>query len=116
MYQYYLTDAVGSVVALTDQNGVVQTQYSYGPFGATASTGAASDNPYQFAGRELDPNGGFGIYYFRARYYDSLELNHSWNAIRKDFREVTTPPCIHMWEIRRSTEPIRPDNLWDRPV
>ena len=75
MYQYYLTDAVGSVVALTDQNGVVQTQYSYGPFGATASTGAASDNPYQFAGRELDPNGGFGIYYFRARYYDSLELN-----------------------------------------
>ena len=46
-----------------------------GPFGATASTGAASDNPYQFAGRELDPNGGFGIYYFRARYYDSLELN-----------------------------------------
>jgi RHS repeat-associated protein len=75
VYQYYLTDAVGSVVALTDQNGVVQTQYSYGPFGATASTGAASDNPYQFAGRELDPNGGFGIYYFRARYYDSLELN-----------------------------------------
>ncbi|MGC1190794.1 MAG: RHS repeat-associated core domain-containing protein [Candidatus Binatus sp.] len=46
-----------------------------GPFGATASSGAASDNPYQFAGRELDPNGGFGIYYFRARYYDSLELN-----------------------------------------
>ena len=41
VYQYYLTDAVGSVVALTDQNGVVQTQYSYGPFGATASTGAA---------------------------------------------------------------------------
>ena len=75
VYQYYLTDAIGSVVALTDQNGVVQTQYSYGPFGATASTGAASDNPYQFAGRELDPNGGFGIYYFRARYYDSLELN-----------------------------------------
>ena len=46
-----------------------------GPFGATASSGAASDDPYQFAGRELDPNGGFGIYYFRARYYDSLELN-----------------------------------------
>jgi RHS repeat-associated protein len=75
VYQYYLTDAVGSVVALTDQNGVVQTQYTYGPFGQTTSTGTASDNPYQFAGRELDPNGGNGIYYFRARYYDSLELN-----------------------------------------
>ena len=66
---------IGTVVALTDQNGVVQTQYTYGPFGQTASSGAASDNPYAFAGRELDPNGGFGIYYFRARYYDSLELN-----------------------------------------
>jgi RHS repeat-associated protein len=75
VYQYYLTDAVGSVVALTDQNGVVQTQYTYGPFGQTTSTGTASDNPYQFGGRELDPNGGNGIYYFRARYYDSLELN-----------------------------------------
>jgi len=73
--RYYFTDAIGSTVALTDTTGAVQTQYTYASFGQTASSGTPSDNPYQFAGRELDPNGGYGIYYFRARYLDTMELN-----------------------------------------
>ena len=32
----FLTDALGSTVALTDSTGVVQTQYTYDPFGATS--------------------------------------------------------------------------------
>jgi RHS repeat-associated protein len=46
----------------------VQTQYTYEPFGATSTSGAASANPAQFTGREND---GTGLYYYRARYYDS---------------------------------------------
>jgi RHS repeat-associated protein len=62
-----LTDALGSTVALVDGSGAVQTQYTYEPFGATTSSGAASGNPAQYTGREND---GTGLYYYRARYYN----------------------------------------------
>jgi len=62
----FLPDALGSAVALADASGTVQTAYTYAPFGDTTVTGTASDNPYQFTGREDD---GTGLYYYRARYY-----------------------------------------------
>lgn len=62
----YLTDALGSVLALADANGILTTQYTYEPFGATTRTGVASVDPFQFTGREND---GTGLYYYRARYY-----------------------------------------------
>ena len=61
-----LVDALGSPIALTDSSGVVQTEYTYEPFGATGITGTASSNPSQYTGREND---GIGLYYYRARYY-----------------------------------------------
>ncbi len=60
-----LTDALGSTVALGDNTGTVQTQYTYEPFGYTAQTGAANTNSYKYTGREDDS----GLYYYRARYY-----------------------------------------------
>lgn len=66
----YLTDALGSTVALVNSAGAVQTTYGYDPYGGTSTTGAANDSPYQYAGREND---GTGLYYNRARYY-----NPSW--------------------------------------
>ena len=62
----YVPDALGSTAALADANGEVPTEYTYEPFGRTLSTGAASQNPFQFTGREND---GTGLYYYRARYY-----------------------------------------------
>ena len=50
----YLSDILGSSLALTDSTGTIQTQYSYDPFGNSASSGQASSNPYQFTGREND--------------------------------------------------------------
>ena len=64
--RYYQTDALGSVIALTDQTGAVKTQYQYDPFGNVTITGDTSDNPFQYTGREND---GTGLYYYRARYY-----------------------------------------------
>jgi RHS repeat-associated protein len=61
-----LTDALGSVTALTDSNGTIQTQYTYEPFGKTTATGATSNNPSKYTGREDDET---GLYYYRARYY-----------------------------------------------
>ena len=62
-----LTDALGSVTALSDDSGTVTGEYSYSPFGETEVTGEESDNPLQYTGREND---GTGLYYYRARYYD----------------------------------------------
>ena len=64
--RYYQADALGSVIALTDEAGTVKTQYSYDPFGNVTVSGEASDNPFQYTGREND---GTGLYYYRARYY-----------------------------------------------
>jgi YD repeat-containing protein len=61
-----LPDAQGDTIALTDATGAIQTQYSYGPFGAVSMTGAASTNPYQFQGMQNDATGmyyGAGVYY-----------------------------------------------------
>jgi RHS repeat-associated protein len=64
--EYYLSDALGSVIGLADGNGVIKTSYNYSPFGKKQTTGASSDNPFTFTGREDD---GTGLYYYRARYY-----------------------------------------------
>ena len=61
----YLTDMLGSTLALADSGGALDTTYTYDPFGNTTISGP-SGNPYQFTGREND---GTGLYYYRARYY-----------------------------------------------
>lgn len=62
----FLTDPLGSVLALADSAGTIQTEYTYEPFGRSTVTGASNTNPFQYTGREND---GTGLYYYRARYY-----------------------------------------------
>ena len=64
----FLTDNLGSPVALADAAGVIQTSYGYEPYGVTTATGAANTSAYQFTGREND--GATGLYFYRARYYN----------------------------------------------
>jgi RHS repeat-associated protein len=61
-----LPDALGSPVALGDNTGTLQTQYTYEPFGYASTTGQANSSSYIYTGREDD---GSGLYYYRARYY-----------------------------------------------
>jgi RHS repeat-associated protein len=61
-----LFDALGSTLGLLDTDGVLQTEYSYEPFGATTATGRTSANSLQYTGRENDAT---ELYYYRARYY-----------------------------------------------
>jgi RHS repeat-associated protein len=60
-----------SVIAEADSAGVIQTTYSYDPYGKTTQTGALSTNGQRYTGREQDTA---GLYYYRARYY-STSLN-----------------------------------------
>jgi RHS repeat-associated protein len=65
---YYHQDALGSITSLSNGVGALANTYSYDSFGKlTASTGALT-NPFQYTGREFDPE--TGIYQYRARYYD----------------------------------------------
>jgi RHS repeat-associated protein len=63
----FLSDALGSALALADSAGTVQTEYTYEPFGKTTATGVSNTNPFHFTGREND---GTGLYYQRMRYYN----------------------------------------------
>jgi RHS repeat-associated protein len=67
--RHFLTEPLGSTVALADGSGAVQTEYTYGAFGNTTATGASTTNRSGFTGREDD---GVGLHHYRARYYDSV--------------------------------------------
>lgn len=67
----YLTDALGSTLALTDSNGATTANYSYGAYGQVSKTGT-DDSSFQYTGREND--GASNLDYYRARYY-STALN-----------------------------------------
>jgi YD repeat-containing protein len=50
--EFYLSDALGSVLSLTNPDGTVAAAYTYEPFGETTGEGA-STNPFQFTGRHM---------------------------------------------------------------
>jgi len=62
----FLTDLLGSTLALTDSTGTIQTNYGYQPYGARTATGATNSNTYQFTGRERTST---MFVYDRGRYY-----------------------------------------------
>ncbi|MEZ6185546.1 MAG: RHS repeat-associated core domain-containing protein [Planctomycetota bacterium] len=64
-------DLVGSVIALSDDEGALAARYAYGPFGEAAGAEGrlAAVNPWRFAGRPRDPH--TGLYDLRARRYDA---------------------------------------------
>src|SRR5580658_4737082 len=65
---YYEQDGLGSITSLSSSAGAVAKTYPYDSFGKlTASTGTLT-NPFQYTGREFDPE--TGTYYYRARYFD----------------------------------------------
>ncbi|MBU1683096.1 LysM peptidoglycan-binding domain-containing protein [Patescibacteria group bacterium] len=70
---YFLTDHLGSVDVILDEDGSVVERADYLPFGSdrlrTTET-EAPDTDYKFTGKELD--GETGLMYYGARYYDPL--------------------------------------------
>jgi RHS repeat-associated protein len=65
---YYEQDGLGSVSSLSNSSGALANTYTYDSYGKlTASTGTIA-NPFQYTGREFDPE--TGAYYYRARYLD----------------------------------------------
>jgi len=59
------TDARGSVITTTDENGDVRSQYTYSPYGVSNDD---SGIPFRYTGQKLDAQS--GLYYYKARWYD----------------------------------------------
>jgi RHS repeat-associated protein len=66
---YYHKDALGSIVAMTDESGNIVQTYEYDSFGNITSQMGSIDQPFTYTGREYDAES--GLYYYRARYYDA---------------------------------------------
>jgi RHS repeat-associated protein len=65
---YYHYDALGSIVALSDENGDTVQTYEYSGYGEVAVQDANHPNPYMHAGRRFETE--LGLYYNQARYYN----------------------------------------------
>lgn len=72
---YYLTDAMGSVIGLVDENGDSVAMFDYDGFGnirgtvGNDTTGETIGGDYRFQSQWLESES--GLYYFRARDYDA---------------------------------------------
>ena len=91
--QYYLFDALGSVVDLMRPDGALQARYQYDAWGNLRSTAGSSFNVFGFTGHERDD--ATGLYYFKARYYDP----ETGRFLTEDPFEGTReqPPSLHRY-------------------
>ncbi len=67
-YYYYIYNAHGDVVMMTDESGNVVNSYSYDPWGVVTSETETVDNSIKYAGEYYDEE--TGLIYLRTRYYD----------------------------------------------
>ena len=65
---YYHTDQVGTVRAITDQNGTTVFNADYFAFGTKFVSNGDFDETHGFTGKEYDSDS--GLYYYNARWYD----------------------------------------------
>ena len=65
---YFHTDALGSVVAASDESGNLLWRKSYRPYGEKLTDGEGKNNAIAYTGKPHD--GETGLTYMGARYYD----------------------------------------------
>jgi RHS repeat-associated protein len=69
---FYHFDETGSAVALTDDSGSITDSYAIAPYGETVTQTGTTENPFTWMGAwGVMQEGSTGLYYMRARYYDS---------------------------------------------
>jgi RHS repeat-associated protein len=66
---FYNADGLGSITSLSNATGSLAQTYTFDSFGMQLASSGLLTNPFQYTGRESDPE--TGLYYYRARYYDS---------------------------------------------
>ena len=67
---FYNADGLGTITSLANAAGSLAQTYSFDSFGNQTGSSGSLTNPFQYTARESDPE--TGLYYYRARYYDSV--------------------------------------------
>ncbi|MCM1008883.1 MAG: DUF6531 domain-containing protein [Ruminococcus flavefaciens] len=67
-YRYYVQNAHGDVVNLTDENGGIAKSYIYDAFGVEKNISDSDTNAFRYCGEYFDAE--TGTIYLRARYYN----------------------------------------------
>jgi RHS repeat-associated protein len=67
--RYYSYDRRGNTVALTDANGSLLGQFTYGPYGEVLTSSGQTNTPFQFNGLYGVMTDSNGLCHSRARYY-----------------------------------------------
>jgi RHS repeat-associated protein len=93
--EYYHVDALGTVRAVTDQNGSVVRRHDYAPFGEEIPPQALTGDNLRFTGKERDPE--TQLDYFGARYYSN------WTG-----RFTTVDPAVPVVAAKKDPQ------LWNR--
>jgi len=65
---FYHADHLGSIVAMSNENGDIVNVYEYDAYGQRLVADEEVANPYSYTGREFDAES--DLYFYRARYYD----------------------------------------------
>jgi RHS repeat-associated protein len=66
---FYQADGLGSVTSLSNAAGALAQTYTFDSFGSQTASSGSLTNSFRYTARELDAE--TGLYYYRARYYDS---------------------------------------------
>ena len=91
--QFYLFDALGSVVNLTRTDGAIQARYQYDAWGNIRNQVGASANEFGFTGHEMDEES--GLIYMKGRFYDP---SCACFVTQDGFEgEVNLPPSLHKY-------------------
>jgi RHS repeat-associated protein len=103
---YYLADHLGSVVQETSGTGSVTLDREYDPWGVPVL--GSSTSGFAFTGREWDSE--IGLYYYRARYYDSAVGRF----VAEDPAGLVDGPNFSTYVLNRPTGAIDPtgNNTW----
>jgi RHS repeat-associated protein len=92
---YYHLDHVGSVIALTDQNGnQVGQRYEYEPYGKQIAGQTQVDNPWRFASGFHDASTGF--LKFGTRYYDPNTMR--WTQPDPEMGRLDNPISLNRYQ------------------
>ena len=116
--RFYLTNHIGTVVALTDQTQGLTDRYAYTPYGVPTGREGTTPNPFTYVGGlgVMAENDGF--YFMRARFYDS----HAGRFLSTDLVAgvVQNPMSFHpyLYGLSNSMMNIDPSGLtiWSQVV
>ena len=90
--RFYHFDEMGNTIFITDDAGVVTGSYAYSPFGAVTASSGGLDNPFTWQGEKGVMDEGNGLFYMRARYYDSALGRFIIRDPRKRITPITVNP------------------------